>query len=389
MPPETSSSTSDIYLDANATVRAFPEVIALVSDVMRHTYANPSSAHWLGSDARAIVVSARDGVASLFGGVLPEGVIFTSGGTEANNAVILAPGNSPQTLITTAVEHPSVLRPAASLAQQGGSVVILPVSGDGMVDPGAVFAAVVAARGRTTLSVQWANSETGVIQPMSDIVSEARRARPDILVHSDVAQAAGRVAIDLDAIAVDVLTFSAHKLHGPQGIGAMVLRDDGDRRVGALILGGGQERGYRSGTSNVAGAAGLGLASSMRASEFDSALLHLMALRNLFESVVTSLVPAAVINALHSPRVPNTSSVRFAGIEAMELVARLDERGIACSVGTACSAAKPEPSPTLTAMGFSESDAFSSVRFSFSTMNTMLEAERAAQVVGEIMRGIT
>jgi cysteine desulfurase len=294
-----------------------------------------------------------------------------------------------RTLVTTSVEHPSALRPADAFAKAGGLLIVVPTSSDGLVDAAAVVAAVESAQGPVILSLQWANGETGVVQPMQEIVTNARHARPDVLIHSDVAQAVGRVGIDLDAVPLDVMTFSGHKLHAPQGIGAMVFRDPSERRVPPLILGGGQERGLRSGTQNVAGAAGLGLAARLRADGFATTTSHLTAMRDAFEGLLIDLVPNGRVNGALAPRVPNTSSIRFPGVEAMTLVARLDARGIACSVGSACSSSKPEPSHVLTAMGLSEQEAFSSVRFSFSILNSMDEATRAARIVADTVRGMS
>jgi len=372
-------------LDANATTHPLDAVIALVTQVMRSGSANPSSAHWLGAAARSVLEQARDGVASLLPGILPEAVIFGSGGTEANNAV-LAPAcwdAAGTTLITTAVEHPSVLRPAEAFARAGGTAVLLPVSSDGLADPDALGRAVRRAPGQVLISVQWANSETGVIQPMGALVGEARRARPDVFVHSDAAQAVGRVPVDLPSTGVDAVTFSGHKLHGPQGIGATVLRDPDDGRVAPLLLGGGQERGLRSGTQNVAGAAGLGLAARLRADAFAQAARRLAAMRDAFETQLLDRLPRARVNGGGGPRVPNTSSIRFSAAEAMALAARLDAKGLACSVGSACASARPAPSHVLTAMGLSEAEAFSSLRFSFSVLHTMDEAARAARLVAD------
>lgn len=380
----------DIDLDANATTRALDEVVGLVSDLMRRGPANPSSAHWLGGAARSALEEARDGVASLLPGVLPEGVVFVSGGTEANN-VVLTPGRGDaagRTLITTAVEHPSVIRPAEAFARAGGTVVLLPVSPDGLADPDAMGRAVRSAPGPILVSVQWSNGETGVVQPLKALVGEARRFRPDAFVHSDAAQAVGRVPVAMDSVGVDVVTFSGHKLHGPQGVGAMVLRDPDDRRVSPLLLGGGQERGLRSGTQNVAGAAGLGLAARIRADGFAAIAAALAAMRDRFESELLDLVPGARVNGATARRVPNTSNIQFPGVEAMELAARLDARGLACSLGSACSSGKPEPSRVLVAMRLSEAEAFSSLRFSFSVMNTMEEAGRAARLVASTVAGI-
>jgi cysteine desulfurase len=384
-----SSSLADapIFLDANATTRPLDAVIDMVACVMRGAYANPSSAHWLGNEARRVLEIARDDITALFPGIFPEGVIFTSGGTEGNNALLNYFGRDTAgiTLITTAVEHHSVLRPAEAFAKAGGQHIVLPVTPDGLVTLDAIQNAVCKARGSVLISVQLANSETGVIQPMGKLIAKVKCLRPDVLVHSDVAQAVGRVPIDLGALQVDVVTFSGHKIHGPQGIGAMVFRDPDERRVAPLILGGGQERGLRSGTHNVAGAAGLGLAARIRASEFAVATSRLSAMRDAFEMQLLDAVPEASVNGGAAPRVPNTSSICFRGKEAMELVARLDSKGIACSVGSACSSAKPEPSHVLMAMGLSQAEAFSSVRFSFSILNSMNEANMAALTVHETL----
>jgi cysteine desulfurase len=373
-----------ICLDANATTQPLEQVIDLIANSMRQDWGNPSSAHWLGGAARACLERARDGVTSLLPGTLPEGVIFTSGGTEANNAILSLAGwaGFGATLITTAVEHPSMLRPAERFARMGGKLVVLSVSEDGVLDPELLGRAVYDAAGPTMVSVQWANSETGVIQPMSRLISEARRARSDVFIHSDVAQAIGRVRIDFEADALDAVTFSGHKLHGPQGIGAMVLREH-DPRSSPLILGGGQERGMRSGSQNVAGAAGLGLAMGIRAADFDLLAGRLGRMRDTFEDAVLRLVSNASVNGIGAPRVPNTSNILFPEVEAMELVARLEAKGLACSLGSACSSARPEPSQVLIAMGLTGTDAFSSVRFSFSVLNTLDEADCAARLVAD------
>ena len=216
-----------IYLDSNATTRPLEAVIGCVADAMRQTYANPSSAHWLGSMARVRLEQARDDVCRLVGGILPEGVIFTSGGTEGNNTVLMPrdAGAPRPLLITSKVEHPSVLRPAAEFARRGGRVVFLGVSPEGLIDPAEVGRVARSASAPIVLSVQWANGETGVVQPVCEIAAEARRAPHPVFFHSDVAQAIGRVSIDLDVADIDAATFSGHKLHGPQGTGALLFRE--------------------------------------------------------------------------------------------------------------------------------------------------------------------
>ncbi len=379
-----------VYLDSNATTRPLEAVVEYVADGMRQTYANPSSAHWLGSMARSCLEQARDDVCRLVSGVLPEGAIFTSGGTEGNNTILTPRGEGAlqSLLITSNVEHASVLRPAAEFARRGGRVVFLEVSPEGLVDPAEVGRVARSASAPIVLSVQWANGETGVVQPVREIAAEARRAPHPVFFHSDVAQAIGRVSIDLDAADIDAATFSGHKLHGPQGTGALLLREPRDASAHPLILGGGQERGFRAGTQNVAGLSGLGLAARLRAEAFADATAHMQALRDEFEAILADRIPGIRVNGTGAPRVPNTSNIRFPGVEAMVLVARLDAQGIACSMGSACSAGKPEPSHVLMAMGMPEQQAFSSVRFSFSILNTMDEAGLAARVIADTFRAM-
>ncbi|ANY85428.1 hypothetical protein BB934_45245 (plasmid) [Microvirga ossetica] len=363
-----------IYLDANATTAASEEVRRAVLAAMQDGFGNPSSVHIRGTNARQTITNARDEVCLLIRGALPEGVTLTSGGTEANNIVLR--GIPEAIIVTTSVEHPSVLRPAEAAAEHR----VVPVLVDGRADPQAIAEALPAS-GDVIVSVQWANSETGVIQPVEDIVTTVRSRRPDVFVHIDAAQAIGRIPVHMDGI--DALTFSGHKLHAPQGTGALVLGDPEETRLKAQILGGGQEGGRRSGTQNVPGAVGLGVAFRERAKAFDEATGALRAMRDAFEAAVLSAVPGMRVNGGSSPRVPNTSNILFPGIDAMALVALLDQRDIACSVGAACSSGRPEPSHVLLAMGLSEDDAYSSVRFSFSVMNTMDEALSAADIIAE------
>lgn len=381
--PDTPGSAA-IYLDHNATTRPLPEVVDLVARTMGQTWANASSAHWLGGEARAVLEAARDSICELVRGALPEGVRFTSGGTEANNTVVLggAPPSAWRCVITSAVEHASVLRPAEALARRGGHLRVLPVGSDGLIDLDALRrAAAEAPPGPLLVSLQWANSETGVIQPVADLVAALRSVRSDAFVHGDVAQAVGRVPVDLAASGVDAVAFSGHKIHGPHGTGTLVLADPDEGRISPLLLGGGQEHGFRSGTHNLPGIAGLGLAAAMRARSLDAAAAHMRSVRDAFEAELAALVPEAVVNGANAPRLPNTSNVRFPGNDGMEIVARLDALGVACSQGSACSSGKPEPSHVLRAMGLSEADAYSSVRFSFSTLNNTDEALRAARAV--------
>lgn len=340
---------------------------------------NPASSHYQGASARAYITKARDRVCELIGGAYPEGVIFTSGGTEGNNTIISGLAADPSvTVVTSAVEHSSVRNPATAVRH-----VEVRVSADGLLDPGDVAHALPLNGPAPLVAFQWANGETGIIQPVSAIVEAVRLRRPDAFILADAAQAVGRVPVSMDGI--DALTCSGHKLHGPGGTGVLVLADPDNRRVRPLILGGGQEFGRRSGTVNVAGAVGLGIAFTERAASLKEAVSSMAYMRDMFEDLLTSSVPCQVVGS-NSPRVANTSNLMFDGLEAMAVAAQLDQRGVLCSVGSACSSGRPEPSHVLMAMGFSEAQAYSCVRFSFSVLNTVDEARGAAELVAEVVQ---
>ena len=379
-----------IYLDNNSTTKPLSSVANAMTKTMKSNSWNPSSAHSLGAEARSLIEAARDNIGALLPGIFPEGVIFTSGGTEGNNLAIAHHIHDANewTLITSKVEHPSVLRPAEKLAQHGGRVILIDVSASGAIDPDEVARAAQSSTGPIKVSIQWANSETGVIQPVADIAKAVKAVRPDALIHSDIAQAIGRVPINLLEAQVDAATFSGHKFHGPQGSGALVFADPDDRRFTPLILGGGQERGLRSGTQNVPAIVGLGIAARERAEGLEVAIERMASIRDCFEATIINLLPGAAVNGGAARRVPNTSNIRFPGVEGMALLAKLDELGIACSLGSACSSGKPAPSHVLAAMGLPEDDAYASVRFSFSIFNSRKEALLAARTVAECLRDL-
>jgi len=256
---------------------------------------------------------------------------------------------------------------------------VIPVDARGLVSPASLGDWVPADGKPLIVSVQWANSETGVIQPIDEIVGTVRSLRPDAFVHVDAAQAIGR--IPLRATGIDAITCSGHKLHAPAGTGFVAFADPDEDRIVPLVLGGGQERGLRSGTQNVVGAVGLGAAFEERAAHWAEACNAMLAMRDAFERAVIDGFPGATVNGDGAPRVPNTTNIRFPGVDAMALVAALDQRDVACSVGSACSSGRPEPSHVLAAMGLTEREAYSSARFSFSVLNTMEEAIKAAGIV--------
>lgn len=376
----------EIYLDANATVRPLDSVVSAVATAMRDTWGNPSSAHRCGPSARRVLERARDATSALLVGIDPENVVLTSGGTEGSNAILSSAADNDTTIVISTIEHPATRIPAERATEAGASLVVIPVDSTGRADPAEFGKAVSeAASPKVLVSIQWANGETGVVQPVQEIVQAVRSARPDSFIHVDAAQAIGRLPTATDGISA--LTFSGHKLHGPQGTGALAFGEDGQGRIPALLEGGGQERSQRSGTENVAGAAGLAVALESRASTFGDTVARLRALRDAFEARILKRVPSATINAQRSPRTPNTSNIRFAGVDGMSLVARLDAQGIRCSQGSACSSGRPEPSRVLRAMGLSEEEAYSSVRFSFSILNAEEDVEDAARAVAHLAGG--
>ena len=374
----------EIYLDANATVRPLDSVVSAVATAMRDTWGNPSSAHRCGPVARRVLERARDATAALLTGIDPENVVLTSGGTEGSNAILASAARNDTTIVISTVEHPATRIPAERATEAGASLEVVPVDANGRADPADISRAVSRATTPEVLvSIQWANGETGVIQPIQDIVQAVRSARPDSFIHVDAAQSIGRLPTPTEGISA--LTFSGHKLHAPQGTGALAFGDDGLGRIPALLEGGGQERSQRSGTQNAAGAAGLAVALETRASTMRESTTRLRAMRDAFEAQVLERVPRAMINAERCPRTPNTSNIRFAGVDGMSLVARLDAQGIRCSQGSACSSGRPEPSRVLRAMGLSEEEAYSSVRFSFSVLNTEEDVQDAATAIAQLV----
>ena len=354
-----------IDLDANATAAPLPAVVDAVAAAMRAPHGNAASAHGGGRVAGARLAEALDAVGSPIGAP-PGTVVLTSGGTEANNAAVRHLARRHGRVVTSPVEHASVAAPLAGAAARC-EVVVVPVDGRGLLDMGRLAGALAPG---CAVAVGWANGETGVVQPVEAIAALCRRAGAALFV--DAAQAFGRVPIDL-------LSFSGHKLHGPTGTGALFVRDpDGFE---PLLLGGGQQGGLRSGTVDVAGAAGLAAACAHRREGFALHVARLRALRDRLERAILAAVPDTTVNGADAPRLPNTTSLRFAGADGQALVARLDAMGVRASQASACSSGRLEPSSALLAMGLTEDEAWSSLRFSVSILNTEAEIDRAVDVI--------
>ena len=361
-----------IYLDNNATTAIHPEVLRLLEEELRATYGNASSIHREGQAARRVIENARESVARLIGATARD-VVFTSGGTESNNAAIFGavPAGSRCHIVTSEIEHPSVAEAIRELERRGCSVTRVAPSRDGFVASSDVIAAL---RDDTRLvAVMMANNETGVMQPVSEIGPACRER--GIHFHCDAVQAAGKIAVRVDEIACDTLALSAHKLHAPKGIGALYVRRG--LALSTHLHGGAQERRRRPGTENVPLAAAFGAAAAL-----PSAAAEMASLRDRLEQ---SLGGAYTINGRNVPRLPNTSNVTFHGADGEGIVIALDLAGVAVSTGSACSSGRVEPSAVLLAMGLSPDDARSTVRFSLSRFTTGEEVERVGGVLRELV----
>ncbi len=350
-----------VYLDYNATAPLRPAAAAAMAAAMAHT-GNPSSVHGFGRMARRKVEDARAEVAALVG-ARPDRVVFTGGGTEANNMALA--GLGPRRRMVSAVEHDSVLK-AAPEAE------FLPVGADGVISLDALRDRLQRPAPPALVSVMLANNETGVVQPIAEVVALAHAHR--ILVHCDAVQAAGKIAIDMPALGVDLMSLSAHKFGGPQGVGALVLADTVE--IEAMQRGGGQERGRRAGTENVAAIAGFGAAAAVVAARRQDEAANMTRLRRRLEAGALERVAGARLIGADAPRLPNTSCLTLPGVASETQVIGLDLAGIAVSAGAACSSGKVAPSHVLRAMGASEAEVLGSIRVSLGWASVADDVDR-------------
>jgi cysteine desulfurase len=357
-----------VYFDHNATTPVDPAVAEVVARVLCEDFGNASSVHHFGQRAKGILDEARTGVADLLHAEASE-VVFTSGGTEADNFAIrgVAEALEPtgrRHLIASAIEHEAVLNTFKALTRRGWKTTLLPVDATGIVRPDALEAALT---GETALvSVMHANNEIGTIQPIAELarVAHARGA----LFHTDAVQSVAKIPVDVRALGVDLLSLSAHKFNGPKGVGALWIKRG--TRITAILTGGKHERNRRAGTENVAGLAGLGAAAALGARKMEAEGTRLAALRTRLEKEVLARVPRTAINGALEPRVPNTTNISFEGVEAESLLIALDLEGVAVSTGSACSSGTLEPSHVLRAMGFPAHRTQNSIRMSLGAGNT-------------------
>jgi cysteine desulfurase len=378
-----------IYLDHNATTPVAPEVLEAMLPYLRDAYGNASSMHSAGQKARAAVDAARDSVARLIG-AKPAEIVFTSGGTEADNLAILGlldaafasaaeVGAARPHLITTEIEHHAVLNAAEELENRGADVTFVAPDASGIVSVEAIRAAL---RPETFLiSVMHANNETGALQPIEEIAALA--AEHDIYFHVDAVQSAGKLPLDVKKLGVDLLTLSAHKIYGPKGAGALYVR--AGTPIAPQMFGGHHERDRRPGTENVAAIAGFGRAAQLTATQLADGgeALRVAELRDKLEQGILRSVSGARVNGDRQRRVANTSNILFEGVYGEACVIALDLLGVATSTGAACSSGAVETSHVLKAMGLSDAEARSSVRFSLGRSTTTADIERATTAVSE------
>jgi cysteine desulfurase len=361
------------YFDHNATTPLDPGVLEVVTRVLADEFGNPSSVHHFGQRAKAVLDDARTEVARLVGGE-PSEVVFTSGGTEADNFALRGAAEALEPtgrrhLIATTIEHEAVLVTLKVLARRGWQVTLLPVDATGIVSPDALRAAITAET--ALVSVMHANNEIGTVQPVEILAGIAHE--HGALFHTDAVQSAGKIRLDVRAIGADLVSLSAHKFYGPKGAGALWIRRG--TRINAILTGGKHERSRRAGTENVAGIAGLGAAAALAARKLDAEAARLGALRDRLEEAVLRQVPGTAINGVRQPRVPNTTNISFDGIEAESLLIALDLEGFAVSTGSACSSGTLEPSHVLRAMGLPTHRTQNSIRISLGARNTDAEVD--------------
>src|SRR5437870_5260177 len=377
-----------VYLDNAATTPVRPDVLeAMLPYLGKDAFGNPSSAHRVGRAARAGIEEAKRTVAEALGAE-PGQVIFTSGGTEADNLAVIGAAlaardqGRPFRVAVSAIEHKAVLAAAHAVRHLGGEEIILPVHASGIVDEGALNEAL--GRGVAAVSAMWVNNEVGVVQPVARLAARCREA--GVCFHSDAVQAFGKLPVSLADVGCTLLTISGHKIGAPKGIGALVVRDR--HAVEAIIHGGGQQFGIRPGTENVPGIVGLAKAVELAAGEQANLAPCVRSLRDELERRLLEVVPDAVINGWQAERAPHVCNVSIPGTDSEALLMHLDLAGIACSSGSACSTGAVEPSHVLTAMGVPRELGGAALRFSFGKDNTVEDVEAVVAALPKIVEKV-
>jgi cysteine desulfurase len=378
-----------IYLDHNATTPLDPRVFEAMRPYMKGAFGNASSPHSYGRLAKQALEESRETIAKGVG-CRPEEIVFTSGGTEADNLALRGiayhKAGRKGHIITSSIEHHAVLRTCAALEKEGFSATYLPVNSQGNIDPHEANKAI--RKDTVLISVMFANNETGVIQPVAELGRIARE--HGIPFHCDAVQAVGKREINVEQLNIDLLTLSSHKIYGPQGIGALFVRDG--IGLAPMITGGHHERGLRAGTENIAGVVGFARAVRIAVDEIDTYRKMIQSLRNKLESGLLHALDGVVIHGAQAERLPHTSCIGFASVEAESILLHLDLKGIAASSGSACTTGDPEPSHVLTAMGVAPELAQGSIRISFGRENTEEDVDYTVSALSDAvqhLRGIS
>ena len=379
-----STANDLIYLDNNATTCVDPAVVEEMLPWLTQDYGNPSSGYRFGTKVKDALEIARERVATLLGCEAAE-VIFTSCGTESSNAAIhsaLAMDRDRQHIVTTRVEHSATLKTCELLAKRGHPVTWLGVNSDGQIDLGELERAIT---DETALvSIMWANNETGVVFPIAEI-SEIVRSKGAVF-HTDAVQTVGKIPFALRDMKVNLLSLSGHKLHAPKGVGALYVNRH--TKFVPWVTGGGQEGGRRAGTQNVASIIALGKACEIAAQQIVHETTAVRKMRDDFENGILSSVASVQVNGDRVSRLPNTTSLAFTGVESEAMLMLLDQRGLCCSAGSACTTGQHEPSHVLRSMGYDDTRARGSLRFSFGRFNTATDVARALELVPEIVEKV-
>jgi cysteine desulfurase len=376
------NTPSLIYLDNNATTPVAAEVASEMNKCLRINFGNPSSSHAPGIGARNAVDKARQQVAELIH-VKPDEIIFTSGGTEANNMAIMGTAYRFKKghIITSCIEHPSVLNPLKHLENQGYKVTYLPVDKYGVINPSTLIKHLL--KNTVLITIMHSNNETGTIQPIAEIGRIARER--SIVFHCDAAQSVGKVPVNAGKLHVDLLTVVSHKFYGPKGTGALFVRKGTELKP--LLFGASHEKGLRPGTENVAGITGLGKASELAARELPERVRTMKYLSKVFLDSLRKEIPGIKLNGHPSKRLPNTLNISFPGVQGSVLLDKL-HNNIAASTGSACHAGSHTPSSVLKAMGGSDADAFSALRLSLGRTNSERQIRRAVSLIVQTYRSL-
>ena len=378
---------SPIYLDHNATTSIDPRVAEAMDRAWRDIGANPASQHAAGRKARRVLEECREGILTLLGGrtsgMAADRLIFTSGGTEANNLALLGVVRDGQGVAVSQIEHPSILSAADELARRGANVVRLPVTRHGIVDVAAFQSEIRNLTSEIALvSLMLASNETGVIQPVNELAAICLA--QNIPVHTDAVQAVGKIPVSFRDLGAAAMTVAPHKFHGPLGIGALVVRQN--LKLQPLLFGGFQQASLRPGTECVALAVGFFTALKLYHDEASERQQRMLARREHLESLLQQGAPDAVIIGASAPRLPTTTNISFPGLNRQALVMALDMAGVACSTGSACASGSSEPSPALVAMGLEKRLIEGSIRLSLGAFTTAAEVEEAARRILKCVR---